>query len=242
MKTELAQWIQTEIRKATDAKSKRFWNNYLKNEIEFVGVGIPKIRAILKKEFKSLPTLASEILFKEGRKLMQSPIAEDKLAAIVLLELNLQRLESDQLLAWTESIFQDKLIFDWNTCDWLCVKLLTPLVDNGNKSTLQRILSWSEMKYLWHARAALVPFAQTKNLEKHVKQMNQHMITLIQRPERFSKTVVGWVLREISKFDKDFVVKFLNVQKSHLTSEIIDNSLKYASKEDRNHLKVKMKL
>jgi 3-methyladenine DNA glycosylase AlkD len=50
---------------------------------------------------------------------------------------------------------------------------------------------------------------------------------LIKREERFCKTAVGWVLREISKSDKNYVEKFLEVHRQFITPEVIKNSTKY---------------
>jgi 3-methyladenine DNA glycosylase AlkD len=80
---------------------------------------------------------------------------------------------------------------------------------------------------LWKARASLVPFAQSKNLERHSETIQQFSTELIKRQERFCKTAVGWVLREYSKIDTKFVTDFLEQFSDWTTKEVIKNATKY---------------
>ena len=57
---------------------------------------------------------------------------------------------------------------------------------------------------------------------------------LINREERFSKTAVGWVLRDISKYDEDFVVSFVENNLESFSKESLDNALKYFD-QDRKY-------
>ena len=50
---------------------------------------------------------------------------------------------------------------------------------------------------------------------------------LIRREERFAKTTVGWVMREYSKFDEDFVLDFLSRHVKYTTWDVKRNALKY---------------
>jgi 3-methyladenine DNA glycosylase AlkD len=59
------------------------------------------------------------------------------------------------------------------------------------------------------------------------------MHNLIRLPQRFAKTSVGWLLRQISKFDKNYVLEFLENNRSYLTKEVINNALKYSDKTER---------
>jgi 3-methyladenine DNA glycosylase AlkD len=57
---------------------------------------------------------------------------------------------------------------------------------------------------------------------------------LIRRPERFAKTAVGWVLREYSKTDEEFVLNFLSRHVKYTTSEVKRNALKYYRMKTRD--------
>ena len=126
-----------------------------------------------------------------------------------------------------EHWFDQKWISDWNVCDWLCVRLLSPVLDQDPEPTLKYLLKWNKSDYLWKARASLVPFAESNSLEQHYQNINPLSLTLIQREERFAKTAVGWVLRQISKFDQEYVKNFLEENAAFITPEVKKNATKY---------------
>lgn len=239
--TQIVNSIKTNLRNNTNNGSKEFWTKYLKNEIEFIGVGIPKIRDIVNKVINSHNTLSGNDYFYIAYDLMKSKISEDKLSSIILLQECANKINHVNLISFIDRIFTEKLIFEWNTCDWLCVRLLTPVIDSQNKDNILLILNWHKKEYLWHARASLVPFAQCVNLSKYLSILRKPMEKLIMREERFSKTAVGWILREISKFDKNYTISFIENNLLYVNNEVVNNALKYLTKEIKNKIKSRMK-
>jgi 3-methyladenine DNA glycosylase AlkD len=126
-----------------------------------------------------------------------------------------------------EDWFIDRYIYDWNTTDWLSVKVLAPLVDSGDQEVLWKLNRWSREPNLWQARASLVPFTRSKYITDHAEQIRRSADLLIRRKERFAKTAVGWVLREYSRHDLEFVLDFLNRHVKYTTGEVKRNALKY---------------
>ncbi len=72
-----------------------------------------------------------------------------------------------------------------------------------------------------------MPFAQSKSIADHLAIIESFSITLIRREERFCKTSVGWVLREYSKRDPAFVIRFLEANREWTTPEVVKNARKY---------------
>ena len=209
-----------------------WWNNYLKDSIRFIGVGIPDIRKILLDWHKTgagnpdYRTTANQLLRQES--------AEFKLAGILIYQLFLLgKVANTVILNDIEELFAGGYIFDWNTCDWLCVRVLTPIVNDFSAAEIQRIKGWSRHENYWQARAALIPFAQSSVLKDHYRNLEIEMRVVIKRKERFAKTAVGWLLREISRFDMPFVRRFLRTNQTDLSKEVTLNALKYLEKADR---------
>ena len=233
------------LKNNSDNKKKTWWENYLRHEIAFYGVGIPDIRKYLLEwhsanNLKDQPTSAQ---YQVVNKFLKLELAEEKLSGILYLQLFL--LESnnyDDILSCIENAFDSEYIFDWNTCDWLAVRILTPIVESDNKEIINRIIAWKDADYYWKARASAVAFAQAKNLPKYLNEIDSINTVLIRRPERFSKTAVGWTLREISKFDEKFVINFVEEYLLYFTKEVVNNSLKYLPKEVKNTYLSKLKL
>ena len=65
--------------------------------------------------------------------------------------------------------------------------------------------------------------------------------SLIKRDDRFAKTSVGWLLREISRNDKIYVEKFINDHIRYFTKETMNNSMKYFEKQQRKSYLKKLK-
>ena len=207
-----------------------WWNNYLKGEIRVGGTSIPEIRKLLIERNLSdgLDRLPMNQQVGMVNALMRSSFAEHKLAAIMYLQLFwLGNQKNSFLLSLISDWFDDRYIYDWNTTDWLCVKVLTPILDSGDEKVLWVLKKWNRDPYLWKARASLVPFAQSKRIGEHAKTIERFSDFLIRREERFAKTAVGWVLREYSKQDEGFVLDFLSRHVKHTTWDVKRNALKY---------------
>ena len=159
--------------------------------------------------------------------LMTSKYTEDKLSAIIYIQINWNKTNEHEQIALISYWFDKELVTDWNVCDWLCVRLLTPMIDYWPKDTLRELKKWNKNQNQWKARASLVPFAQCKKIEQHKNTIKEFSTELIKRDERFCKTAVGWVLREYSKIDSAFVREFLSEFENWTTNEVIRNATKY---------------
>ncbi|HRI48475.1 MAG TPA: DNA alkylation repair protein [Ignavibacteriaceae bacterium] len=221
--------IQRELKKHQDAKKAAWLQNYIKHDIISIGVGIPQIRLILQEVYKR--NKLNELSMPEQKVLLDDLVkhehTESKLAAIIYVQMFLEKTDVKFQLSLISNWFDKKWISDWNVCDWLCVRLLSPLVDSYPQQTITELKKWNRASYLWKARASLVPLAQCKTLRAHLELVDMFNKSLINREERFCKTAVGWVLREISKFDKKYVMKFLEEHHSHVTLEVKKNATKY---------------
>lgn len=227
---QYAETLVQELKVRSVPQKADWWNSYMKGEIRFIGTSIPEIRNLLKERNRSegldqLP-MNQQVSLVNG--LMRSELAEHKLAAILYMQLFwLGKQKNSFLMSLISDWFTDRLIHDWNTSDWLCVKVLTPLVDSGDEELIWILKRWNRDPYLWKARASLVPFARAKSMAMHSKTIFSFSDILIRREERFAKTAVGWVMREYSKLDVDLVLDFLSKHVKHTTGEVKRNALKY---------------
>ena len=229
---EISKNIQIKITSIGNPDKAKWLENYIKHGIKSKGVGIPEIRDIVKEATKDYKLLQLDISEQVDllNDLITSEYTEDKLSAIIYIQLNWNSTNEHEKIALISDWFDKELITDWNVCDWLCVRLLTPMIDNWTKDTLRELNKWNRNQNQWKARASLVPFAQCKSLDKHKNLIEEFSIELIKRDERFCKTAVGWVLREYSKIDSGFVTKFLDENVNWTTKEVIKNATKYTNK------------
>jgi len=207
--------------------------------IPFRGVGIPAIRETLvewRTDWGLHERSPSEQLLTAST-LFEGEYTEDKLSGILYMQDNLlDTVRWKTLVACISGIFGKKLIFDWNTCDWLCVRILGPLIDLHGMECARRIGSWSSARYLWKARAAVVPFVKVAGQKKYHPVIRAACTNLIGRDERFAKTSVGWVLRDVSRSNLAMVRSFVRSHIGDFTTETIRNAISYMPLKDRQKL------
>jgi 3-methyladenine DNA glycosylase AlkD len=219
---------------ASPAK-KEWWEKYLRNVIPFRGVGIPEIRKQLAvwREVSGVAEWTTEDQLGIALRLFEEPLAEDKLAGILLLQEYLyDEFSWQDLLPKYEALYSKQQIFDWNTCDWFCVRVLGPTIALHGHPCAQAIAAWRTSVDLWQARSSVVAFVKVAAEQQYYPLIYESCAMLTQREERFAKTAVGWILREISRYDRNGVERFVAEHVEHFSNEALRNALKYLNQDE----------
>jgi 3-methyladenine DNA glycosylase AlkD len=224
-------------------KAKASWlENYVKHGIISRGIPIPKIRELVQELVQK--SMLNEKPQKEQldflHDLTSNIHTEDKLAAIIYIQLYWEEYDPSLQLSMISNWFDKKWIFDWNVCDWLCVRVLNRIVNTEPRIAIIELRNWNRNEYLWKARASIVSFIYVNPLTEHSNIISEFSSNLIKRQERFSKTAVGWILREYYKLDEEFVRNFISKNISCFTRETVNNALKYSSKNIRKEFLAKL--
>jgi 3-methyladenine DNA glycosylase AlkD len=229
--TALVSSLQAALDKSSSGKTKAWWERYLKGAIAFRGVGIPEIRSILAvwRCDNGVDSWSTIDQFALALRLFEEPIAEDKLAGILYLQNYLHN-----EVPWPESInqlgalFERGFISDWNTCDWFCVRVLGPTIAANGPACASAVAEWSTSPELWKARASVVSFVPVIETPDYHALILQSSASLIRRNERFAKTGVGWILRDLSKHDPELVLAFVAEHLASFNTQSLRNALKYS--------------
>lgn len=217
----------------------------MRGAIPFRGVGIPAIREALAgwRSTYGIDEYPLEEQLELALALFEESVAEDKLAGILFLQEYLyDKFPWEMALQSYAELFQRGLIFDWNTCDWFCVRVLGPTIALHGEGPARALASWASASDLWQARAGVVAFVKVAEQAAYYPLVSEAMVILIQRPERFAKTAVGWLLREISQHDEGFVHGFINANLEHFSLESLKNASKYFPQEEQEVYNRKLKL
>ena len=225
--------LQKSLEKISSQKKRLWWERYMKDVISFRGVGIPEIRDLQKDWYNEhLKSLTFKEQIEIALELFRQDLAEDKLAGVLLLQNYLfDKVSLEYMIKQYDTIFQEKLIYDWNICDWFCVRVLTNTIKKYDIDAVNIISSWRSDKYLWKARASVVAFIGLTKDDKYYPHIFENCNILIKREERFAKTAVGWILHDIYKIDKQIVFNFIDKNLKYFDKESLKNALKYSEKE-----------
>lgn len=240
MYKHLIDLLGSQLQEQADPKVKEWWQNYVKGSAPFRGVKMPVIRAALHSWYDQHISAALDIDQQMDLALafFAERYSEDKLAGILFLSeilLPKRAIQRPRDIPRFSDLFTAGYIYDWNVCDWFCVKVLGLLIESGSKPWAEDISAWRESENLWLARSSLVPFTRVAAEENYYPLVKNSCRALIKRDERFAKTAVGWILRDISKHNQDFVYHVIDDNLVHFSAESLRNALKYSSKDEQKH-------
>jgi len=232
--------LQLRLEKVANKKTRDWWERYIKHNTIFRGVGIPQIREELKQwsAKERIDTLPLNDQLDLALSFFAEKYAEDKLAGVLFLQLYLyNKFDWELLISRFEEIFKNEYIYDWNVCDWFCVRVLGPMIKENGIPCAKAISMWNNSKNVWQARASIVAFANLTKYSEYKLLMLGSCSKLIRRDERFAKTAVGWILRELSKTDKKTVMAFIEKHARYFSKESLENGIKKLSLSEKEKLR-----
>ena len=233
--------LQLRLNKVASKKTRDWWERYIKHNTIFRGVGIPQIREEIKKWHKQeqIIKLPLEDQLNLALSFFAENHAEDKLAGVLLLQDYLyDKFDWKILIPKFENLFKNNYIYDWNVCDWFCVRVLGPMIKENGLPCAEAITKWNTSKNVWQARSSLVAFANYTKHSEYKLLMLGSCSKLIRREERFAKTAVGWILRELSKTDKKAVMAFIEKHARYFSKESLENGIKKLSLSEKEELRI----
>ncbi len=139
------------------------------------------------------------------------------------------------------AIFDDGHIADWNTTDWLCIRVLGPLIARDGRPAADLLAGWTAAPGLWRRRAAAVSFVPVVGRGDEpfpglVDMVFGVCAANVVDPERFAQTGVGWVLRDLSDVAPDRVYDFVVAHLDVMSREAVRMAAARLSDEQRTSL------
>jgi 3-methyladenine DNA glycosylase AlkD len=230
--------IQSLLQGNADPNVKDWWEGYVKQSAPFRGVKMPLIRSLLhqwhRHSVKNRLDTEQQIVL--ALELIRQKYTEDKLAGIIFLQeilLPAGAIQCEREIDRFAELFRAGSINDWNVCDWFCVKVLGPMIQDEGKRCASLISEWRSAENLWQARASLVAFVKVAKDSSFYPMVQKSCMALIKREERFAKTAVGWILRDISKYDESFVKSTVEKNIMNFSVESLKNATKYLNPKDK---------
>jgi 3-methyladenine DNA glycosylase AlkD len=207
---------------------------YLKSPIEHYGASVPAIRKAATESVRTHGALSRRRLLALVRRLWSSPIHDQRMAAVTLLEEHAEALKPVDL-ALVERMIRGS--FTWAYVDNLAANVAGVLVDAhpGLSAELDR---WAEDESFWVRRAsmlALMPALRRGNGDwERFTRYADHMLG---ESEFFIRKAIGWVLRETSKKRPTLVRRYVRSRVDRLASPTFREAIKRLPEQDRDALR-----
>jgi 3-methyladenine DNA glycosylase AlkD len=245
---DLVRELQVRLEEKSNPKTKAWWEAYLKHQVPFRGVKMGDVRSVLHQWYADRE-LSARLSPDEQKalalRLFQEAHSEDKIAGILFLQ---EILLPAGGIDWRDDLdrfadlFAQGWINDWNVCDWFCVKVLGPLVQQEGVVCARAISGWRHAESLWQRRAAGVAFvnlasAGEANFSGFTRLLLEVCGTTVQDRARFAQTGTGWVLRELSRVEPERVIGFIESYICHFSAE----GLRYATEKLPAAVKTRLK-
>jgi 3-methyladenine DNA glycosylase AlkD len=233
---------QKELRKFANLENKKINEWFFKTGPgqygfgdQFIGVKIPENRKVA----KMFPDLG----FPELRLLLQSPIHEDRILALLILRPEFEKARKILDEKKQEQIFRFYVKFRHRVNNWDLVDLSAPYISGpymyDHSSAKREILSLSGSKSMWDRRIAILStfyfirqnrFAETLALSRKY----------LKDSEDLMHKATGWMLREVGKRDLSVLREFLGQHATKMPRTMLRYSIeKFPERERKAYLQRK---
>jgi 3-methyladenine DNA glycosylase AlkD len=203
--THAAEW-ERELRATGTAERAAQEKAYLKSDLDFAGVPVPAMRAIVLAWHRAHPGLTGGELTAVARALWDSPVYECRQCAVLLLE------RCSGLLGPADAaLIEDMLRTSgtWALVDGLAASVMGDLVERnpGLTATLDR---WAADGDFWIRRSALLALlGPLRSGGGDFERFGRYADAMLADKEFFVRKAIGWVLRETAKKRPGLVAAWL---------------------------------
>ncbi len=193
---------------------------YMKGHFEYFGIKSPDRRAASTEWLSEWKTLSVDEIFLFCKKLWEMPEREYQMTAMDLLSKVEKRTEEKHILEM-EWFIQNKSW--WDTVDWLSSHLVGNWVFKFDGHELME--EWNSHENMWMRRASIIYQINRKNHNLEVLQKNCK--NRLNEKEFFIRKAIGWVLRDVSRKQPEFVIDFVRKYKNELSPLSYREATKY---------------
>lgn len=193
---------------------------------QFIGIRVPVLRAFAR-EFRSLP-LSNAV------KLLQSPVHEERLLALILLVNAFERTdETERVEIYKLYLANLGHINNWDLVDVSAPRIVGPHLESRSRKILQRL---AHSKNLWRRRVAILATFHFIRLGDFSDALRLAEWLLEDEHDLMHKAV-GWMLREIGKRDVAALRQFLNQHAVRMPRTMLRYAIeKFPERERKRYL------
>ena len=197
--------IEAEFLRNANPEIARQQIEYLRNKFDAYGLKTPIRREVQK------PFLVKEFLPSKGnlehlvKILLAKPQREYHYFAQELVQKYIKLCEKEDMVLFEYMVQTNSW---WDTVDFIAVKLMAPYFAKFPATRKNYVVVWLASEDIWLQRCALlIQLNDKENMDREL--LSYIIIYLLGSQEFFINKAIGWVLRNYSKTDPDWVIAFV---------------------------------
>ena len=203
-KSQFLAAIQSELPPLGDKKTAYGAQAYMKDISQFLGVKTPERRALVKVFARELPIPTSDELGKTARALWRLDRREYQYAGYDLIAIFVDCADKNFLSDHVEYLITHKSW--WDTIDSLGNAAVSPLTIRYPSLALMN--KWNKSQNMWLNRAA-IQHQRGRKYDTDVELLLRYCDDHSHDDRFFIAKAIGWALRDLARFDRPSVSKFL---------------------------------
>lgn len=224
--------LKSDLNKFTDKNKAQFFPKFFKagkgeyaEGDKFLGVTVPNCRLIAKKYiFLNL---------NEIQILLNSKYHEERLIGLLILTYQFPKQDQNtKNLTVNFYLKNTKNINNWDLVDLSAYKIIGEyLLSNKNREILYKL---ADSKNIWENRIAIVAtfaFIRKNDLKDTIKISK----ILLNHKHDLIHKAAGWMLREVGKKNKEFLIKFLEDNKKQMPRTMLRYSIEKFNADEKNY-------
>lgn len=201
---QLEKYIRSELKSNVNPAKSSQMQSYMKTDQPFYGVQSALRRKIFRQAIKNYPITSRDEWKSIVFELWKGKYREEMYVALDIAE-RYKKYHDES--SW--KIFEQLLrsATNWDTVDWIAAKFIGGLVKKFRNFETQ-LIEWSNDEYLWIRRTSLLAHLHHKD-ETNTQLLSETILKLAHEEEFFIRKAIGWVLRQYSYTDPDWVIQFV---------------------------------
>lgn len=213
-----------EVSNADDAISMQ---EYMKTEQPFYGVKAPERKAVFKKA-REHTDVADFVQYRRLVLWLWSGVYREELYLAMDVAEYYKAFRTPDAFSIYEEMLETA--DNWDTVDKLASNLIGGLVKDYREFEA-KLIEWRQSDNMWLRRASLLAHLKHKD-DTNIPLLEETILLLANEKEFFIRKAIGWVLREFSKTNPDYVIDFVEKHNEQLSELSKKEALKVINKEE----------
>jgi len=208
----ITKYIKDELKKYSDVNKAPQMQAYMKTNQPFYGVQSKLRKQIFRDAIKEYPIQSREEWENVIIELWNGRHREEMYQALEVAE-RYKNYHDES--SWTLFVILLRGATNWDTVDWISSNLIGQLVNEYRHFEIE-LWEWSGDQNLWVRRASLLAHLKHKKMT-NTKLLSDTILKLAHEKEFFIRKAIGWVLRQYSNTDPDWVSQFVKYHQNKLS-------------------------